>query len=123
MAKKFGVDSEQSKSLNELFANLVDRNPASIDKFGKLRACVACSTQHPAGPQQEVQGNREAVWETMLLAQHKLTSMCVSTRHAPAANTLQHIATHTLQHTATHLLQHTATKPHVPAAARSRRER
>jgi len=74
MAKQFDVDSEQSKSLNELFANLVDRNPASIDKFEKLRACVACSTQHPAGAQQEVQGNREAVWETMLLAQQKLTS-------------------------------------------------
>ena len=74
MAKQFGVDSEQSKSLNELFANLVDRIPASIDKFEKLRACVACSTQHPAGAQQEVQGNREAVWETMILAQQKLTS-------------------------------------------------
>ena len=63
VAKRFGVSSNEICTLNQLFASLVDRNPASIDRFQELKGTV----QHESHPHQD------CVWEILGKDQGSLT--------------------------------------------------
>lgn len=63
LAKQYGVDSPEIADLNGLFANLVDRNPTSLDAFEKLKR----SAMGPGEPGQ-------CLWEEMVGRQAECTN-------------------------------------------------